>query len=271
MKTKFDKIYVISVIYNVKRQDFVRRQMKELGLNFEFIYGIDFNDIKYNRFGENIEYPDIIKEYPVLDNNKAYGCTMSHYQAVLQAYVFGYRNVLIIEDDSCLIKDKELLEDYLNNIPDEADFINFTPRFLYIDEIPIFLRNLREHHLNDKYFNLDNECIYRSLIGSGMYAIMNRETMKTYLKNQKEKLYCADHVLEFFDKPNPKKIKRYTTRDAIVLDQYNVVKRNNDFNKVKLGLHCYTQCNIVKSYDNYFQEEFNNVSNINSKLMLTLT
>ena len=52
-KTIFDKIYVISLIHNHDRQEFIKYQMNHIGLNFEFIYGIDFynliNDSKDNR------------------------------------------------------------------------------------------------------------------------------------------------------------------------------------------------------------------------------
>ena len=42
MKTQFEKIYVLSLITNKDRQKFIKYQFNKLGLDFEFIYGVDY-------------------------------------------------------------------------------------------------------------------------------------------------------------------------------------------------------------------------------------
>lgn len=54
MKTQFDKIYVLSLITNKDRQEFIKYQFNELGLDFEFIYGFDFHNF-------NVDFPDSYK------------------------------------------------------------------------------------------------------------------------------------------------------------------------------------------------------------------
>lgn len=193
MKTQFDKIYVLSLITNKDRQEFIKYQFDKLGLEFEFIYGIDF----YNF--ENIEYPDVLSLYPELLKNLArnYGCTMTHYQAIMQAYYLNCDNVLIIEDDLCLNTDALLFEDMLNNIPDDADFVTYDYRFNLSTET-ILKRKIYDN-IDKRYVKLDNEY---SFFGAAMYGIMNRKTMELYLHNQRENLVMSDHVNDFW-KYNP--------------------------------------------------------------------
>ena len=124
MKTQFEKIYVLSLITNKDSQKFIKYQFNKLGLDFEFIYGVDYYNFS------NIQYPDVYKNTGVnfsysQNIKKNYGCAMTHYQAVLQAYYLGYNNVLIFEDDVCMNTNMSLLKDMLNNIPEDADFVTF--------------------------------------------------------------------------------------------------------------------------------------------------
>ena len=262
MKTKFDKIYVISLISNKDRQEFIRYQMNNLGLDFEFIYGIDFYNLKYDKFGDKINYPNLIYNFNNLDNRKMYGCTIAHYQAILQAYEFGYNNILIIEDDMCFNKNKQLIEYYLNNVPNDADFITYTPRFIEYDEINRFKDNIL--NIKNKYFKLDNN--YKSLCGTGMYALMNRNSMKLYLDNQRKNLYTVDHIPCFFKTPN---INRYTTLDSIIIDQFNLLNKDNNKNIINYGLHCYIQYNIINNYNDFYKPNKIDLSNINSNVELS--
>ena len=237
--------------------------MNDLELDFEFIYGIDFYNLKYDRLGNDIIYPNLIFDFSNLNNYKMYGCTLAHYQAVLQAYELGYNNVLIIEDDMCFTKDNSLLEKYLNNLPEDSDFITYTARFLSFDEINMFNNELINNSNN--YIKLDN---YYSLCGTGMYGLINRNAMKLYLDNQREKFCCADHVQGFFENHT---VNRYTTLDAIILDQFNVLKRNNyNNNDNERGIYCYKQRNIINDYNSFYQPPQFNLSNININLELSL-
>ena len=42
MKTQFEKIYVLSLITNKDRQNFIKYQFNKLGIDFEFIYGVNY-------------------------------------------------------------------------------------------------------------------------------------------------------------------------------------------------------------------------------------
>lgn len=259
MNTIFDKIYILSLISNKRRQEFIRYQMEQLGLDFEFIYGIDFYNLKNGQTNNRFFYPKVIRHiYHHLDNDKLYGCTIGHYQAVLQAYEFGYNNVLIIEDDACFLKDKEIIEEHLNNIPKDADFVTYTARFLQSKECKIFRKEVNKFHKkhNDKYIKLSND--YLTLCGTMCYGLMNRNIMKKYLDNQRIKLKAADHIKDIYENSI---VNRYIAVQAICTDQFNLITKNK-CNKKLFGC-CYNQFNIIKNFDDFFEPEWYEISNIN--------
>lgn len=220
MKTQFEKIYVLSLITNKDRQKFIKYQFNKLGLDFEFIYGVDYYNFS------NIQYPDVYKNTGVnfsYSQNlaKNYGCAMTHYQAVLQAYYLGYNNVLIFEDDVCMNTNMSLLKDMLNNIPEDADFVTFDFRQ---DE-----DNEKKHiqYINDnkdKKYVLTNAGYFS---GGAMYAIMNRKSMKLYLDNQHKNIVMSDWVKDFWTVSS---LKKYIPTKCLCICQpyYKKIFINND-------------------------------------------
>ncbi len=256
MKTKFEKIYVISLITNKDRQEFIKYQMKELDLNYEFIYTINYNKLKYDKYGNEIIYPDFVKEYNHLNNISTYGCALAHYQAILQAYEFGYNNVLVLEDDICFLKDKTIIENYLNNIPDDADFITYNPRFINLDDFINFFVFFEKYNDENIYVKLANN--YKSLCGGMMYGLMNRNIMKMYIDNQHKKLNIADHIEGIFENPI---INRYISKEAICLDQFNIINHQKFWSDE--SLRCYQQLNKLFDYEDYYKPFKYDGSNIN--------
>lgn len=260
MNTIFDKIYVISLISNKDRQEFIKYQMKKLELEYEFVYTINFNDLKYDRFGNEIIYPNFVKEFNHLNNISVYGCALAHYQCILQAYEFGFNNVLVLEDDICFIKDKELISKYFNDIPKDCDFITYAPRFNDYDEFFKYRLYVKDNIKYD-YILVPNE--YESLCGGMCYGIMNRNIMKAYLESQHKKLYVADRIEGIFSNSS---IKRYASREAICIDQFNRITHQKD-----LGIfRCYQQLNILHNYEDYYKPLRYDGSNIN-KLINKIT
>lgn len=232
MKTQFEKIYVLSLITNHSRQEFIKHQFNELGIEFEFLYGSTFYNIINDAHGNKIEFPNVWpwKEH---GSGRSFGCTLSHYNAVSFAYELGYNNVLIIEDDICFIKNKELIEYYLNNIPEDADFITWDTRFSWEPQYNEFLNiikydldKLLNKQVNNNFIELTNH--WHALCGGMMYGLMNRNTMKLYLDNQNNKFTISDKVQNIFETSNDSKIKRYMGTHCICLGQYLLENWFND-------------------------------------------
>ena len=219
MNTIFDKIYVVSLLPNNKdRQEFIKHQLDDLYIDFEFIYGIDYFNIKTDYKDNNIIFPKM-HDYD-LSNGKIFGSSIGHYHAVLQAYELGYNNVLILEDDVCFLKERTLIEYYLNNVPEDADFVSWDPRFINSDEHKLILNMLKKS--DQSYILLENNI--DSLIGAMIYGIMNRDAMKIYIESQHKIFLPGDHVRGFFEYPT---VKRYISSKCICTDQHNIEKNFN--------------------------------------------
>ena len=236
MKTQFDKIYVISLITNKDRQEFIKYQMNELDLDFEFIYGTDFYNFK------NIKWPDTYINYPYekFTGARNFGCTINHYNAVMQAYHLGYNNVLIFEDDICLNKDCNLLYDMFNNIPKDADFVTYDPRSNKKDIILSILENIKLNK-NNRYFksNIDT-------FGAACFALMNRFTMELYINQQHNLLQMSDHVIYFYENTDNAPINKYISTNCIIIDQLTHNK------------------NIEKNLDIFLNKKFDGYDNLYS-------
>ena len=242
MKTKFEKIYVVSLITNKDRQKFIKEQFDDLGIEFEFIYGIDFVNF------EGIDWVDLSKDVYLSNGDKrfttthVFGCGMSHYQAVNQTYHLGYNNVLIIEDDVCMNKDKQMLEEVFNNIPECADYITYDIRPK---------TEFAKKYLDKIFFN--TETLYQNMLafelwGGAMYGIMNRKTMELYLNNQHKHFTLADAVDGIWHAPGPT-LNRYLCKKCVYIDQYTYEKsfvRNND--KFVIG---YTSVSFTSDLNKY--------------------
>jgi len=196
MKTIFDKIYVINLVENTERKKFIEQEFKDYKLDFEFIHTPDF----YNLFDKYKE-----KFFNVYDlwgnkiNLRLFGCTLGNYMAVKQAYEFGYNNVLIIEDDVCFTKDKKLLEQYFNNVPNNADMIRYSYRCVNENDLDL-LENISKDKYNQQYL-LSGKDIPNTKIqycGTSIWAIMNRKTMKKYIDSITNKFLGADQIDLFF-------------------------------------------------------------------------
>ena len=259
MRTQFEKIYVVSLITNKDRQEFVKYQMDDLNLDFEFLYGIDFYNIKYDRFGKEISYPSLTDEWEHLNNSKAFGCAISHYNAVLHAYELGYKNVLVLEDDICFIKNRELIYNCLNFIPHEVDFMTYNTRFIEKEEVELF-KNYQQLYNdgNDYFIKIPNT--FTTLCGGMMYGLMNRQTMELYLNNQRTSFLHADHINGIFENPT---VKRYSSIYAVGIDQYNRLRKGKEYDEFGV---CYDQANIVVNYDDFYEPSNYNISNLNNKL-----
>ena len=232
MKTQFEKIYVLSLITNHKRRKFIIDQFKYLDIQFEFIYGTDFYNLKYDANNKQIKYPDVhINEtHDFFRQSGDYGCTLSHYNGILFAYELGYNNILIIEDDICFIKDKNLIYKCINNIPDDADYVTWDPRFIIYNDYVYYKQFINNKNI---YTNITNKLGNIPMIGGMMYGIMNRKSMEIYLNNQRNSMKMSDLIGEF--NVGNKYIKKYVCNKCICAEQFNLLcnfknEKNNIIN-----------------------------------------
>ena len=220
MKIKFEKVYVLSVPNYKIRYNFVKQQLDDLGIDFEFVWGVDLGNINTDALGYKIHYPQLW-EFEKHCTGKDFSCTINHYSAVLQAYEFGYNNVLIMEDDICFVKDKKLIQQMLTNIPEDADFVTYDPRFGWTCDFEKFEYNIKHC---ESLFMKNNYDDYKLIFGGILYGIMNRKTMKLYLDNQRKNLMMSDHVKGLFTDIS---VNKYISTKCICTDELNILTKFN--------------------------------------------
>ena len=256
MKTKFDKIYCITVNRNIERQNNIKHVLNDVyKLDFEFIYAFPFdavtyssifdnpNSIPYCRYNEDKD--KICVEY---DSGKFLSSTIATYNAVLKAYKEGANSVLILEDDICLYKDNDFIEKYFNSIPDDADIVRFGFN-LCLDE---FYTNILINDINGKKFiKFDKFFVYTS--GAQMYAFMNRNTMKICYESIEKTLTGTDYIYNIFERNNFNLTTYYAVTN-LALDHitYKCIKNNET---PPLGYYPFNLKEIIKNIDNYFENE----------------
>lgn len=258
MKLPFDTVYVLTLPSYKNRYTFMYKQLKKLDIKFKIIFGTDFYNIKNDSKNNTIIYPDIWND-GTITTGKDFSCTILHYNAVYQAYELGFNNILIMEDDICFKKDKNLIEYCFNNIPDDADFVTYDPRFYFDNDFKQFKNDI--NNTNDLYFRDNGQ--YQSMFGGMLYAIMNRQTMKLYLENQRTNLAMSDHVRGLFMNVS---INKYVSTRCICTDQYNIKTnfdvykpyRNNYKDKEILNISDFYIPEIFHEFERYVPKNTNN-------------
>lgn len=239
----FDKVYVLTMPNSKLRQEFINYQFKQIGVDFEFVYGIDFGNIINDALGNEIIYPNIYDSKTYYESlGRDFSCAVNHYSAIYRAFEFEFNSVLVVEDDICFIKDLNRLRESFENIPKDADFVTWDPRFWWDYDFAEFKNCL----YNSQYFIKDTGQ-FRWTFGGMCYGIMNRQSMELYLKNQRSSFHMSDHVEGFFHHSS---VNKYMSSICICTDQFNL-KHNFDIKPIVKNWRGYT-CN----YENIVKDDF---------------
>jgi len=214
MKTIFDKIYILHYLPMKDRDIALKKKFKYLELDYEYVYAIPLTDM----FGETPYDGDRYQHLHITNNdnywkygekiNTHWSVAFGHYMCVYQAYHLGYKNVLILENDVVINKDKNLIERYLNDVPKDADVI----RYGYMGG-----GNKKIYDMTNELFYKDNNNFYSGYYGNQCYGLMNRKTMKIYLDSCN---YCfnGNEDVENIHRGNKFNLNIYFSTRPIFLD-----------------------------------------------------
>lgn len=186
MEVIFDKIYCISYLERMDRRNFMEFQFKILGLlnKVEFINAFDFSKILPKEVLNGVNKN--VNEFPI------FGCALSHYKCVKHAKLFGYKKILILEDDICFNKNFEIIYKYFNFLPKDWDYIKYMYKW---NEKPL------DNIILEKsvgYINLHTGILGDSNTNAGAYAL-NEKAIDLYLEIvENEKLNTSDYIKYFF-------------------------------------------------------------------------
>lgn len=108
----FDKIYCINLIESPERRRVSQEIFDHFGIEVEWY--------------STTKFPFLTKLQNTPLSNGEIGCSLSHYSIIKHAKIKNYKKVLILEDDVTFRADlNNVIEDYLNELPDNWERINF--------------------------------------------------------------------------------------------------------------------------------------------------
>lgn len=189
MKLPFDKIYCLHLSEDKEREIQIKKEFKFLGITKQVeIWWTCKRNIS-NKIGKLLSslHTTFYNEYSE-GNDSLYGnvfnCSFEHYSIIKQAYLRGFENILIIEDDIVFNRDKEKIKYIIDNIPSDYDIIKFFNEFTgesYIDKPIQYVKNKKDL----KQYKVSSMC----------YAI-SRNGMKLYIEEMDKKFNIADVILD---------------------------------------------------------------------------
>lgn len=182
LKERFGNIFLITLSNRKDRHDHIFRQLEILGMKNE-------NDV-HTIYATPFPFNNIIME--AFNNSgkgrftkpNEYDCARNHYSIVKQSYDLGYDYCLVLEDDLLFYNSDNVWNDYINNIPNDFDVIQFGG-FTADPNI-------------DKYLGIDKGYWVKhkdvGLWTTSMYAL-SRKGMEYYLAFMNKLFWVADGPL----------------------------------------------------------------------------
>lgn len=248
-----DHIYTISFTKNYpQRINKLNNELKYLNILDSGIYSIFYNIQSplpfYKLMFENMAHSESADKYGVYVNK-----TFAHYKCIREAYELHYDHILILEDDVIFMKNKELIHEYLENIPDEYDLILLA----HYGDQGVYNRINNYYHLACN--NVDN--IFYPVFGASMY-LLSYEGMKKWLnKFENIQFTCIDWWHLGF---NPDTDKLYKSIEQLSIQYNDIYALPSPYSNIDVNIYgvkrdIYEHYELLKWCIN--QNEYDNVDN----------
>ena len=190
-KKYFDHIYCIHYLPHVERYKELNDELNRVSiLNsgiFEYLYTKEDNT-----------------EYRV----KAFKVTLNHKKCLEDAINNSYNRILILENDVKFLKDLSLLEQYLENIPEDADLILFDYIFGYEHDEISRLFEFKKYNKN-KFINIG---LTNRIFSAACYMCspkMQIHLINNYNSYQPVPDFFTTYSIKSVDNEEDEKLKRY--------------------------------------------------------------
>ena len=184
----FDKIYVIHCAENEERMKNIEFQINENNLDIEIFWScyyphsyICINSLIFSNKAKSINY------------SSEFNLTRNFYSIIKTSYLRGFNRILIFEDDFSLMK-TEILNDFIENIPNDFDIIQFS--LLFKDDMYSSDDIIKEYEEHNKYFI---KAPFGAWSNNGL--ALSRKGMKYFIDEIDKKFKAADYPI--FESTNP--------------------------------------------------------------------
>lgn len=209
-----DHIFTISFTKNYpERINKLNKELEYLDILNSGIYSIFYNIHSplpfYQLMHEHMHHSASTDKY-----DEYVPKTFAHYKCIREAYELHYDHILVLEDDIIFLKNKELIQEYLDNIPEEYDLILLA---FYGDQEP-------RSSINGYYqymCNYVDNYLYPAF-GASMY-LMSYQGMEKWLnKFENEQFTCIDFWHFGFNIETDKLYKSYEQLSIQYNDKYSL-------------------------------------------------
>lgn len=177
----FDKIFVIHCIENEPRLKNIQFQKEQSGLNLEIHETCYFpwsqqavNGLILSNRGRSVI------------NGSEFNLTREFYSIIKRSYLKGLKRILIFEDDFSLMKN-EVLNEFLENIPEDFDIIQFS--LLLTEEIYDF-ENIANEYEKGVYFT---KTPFGAWSNNGL--ALSRKGMEYFISRIDKEFMAADYPI----------------------------------------------------------------------------
>lgn len=182
----FDRVVVLTLVEEKERQEFIEDEFSQLEIT-----GWEFHYECLHPFQQDIIRALNNSGHGQFTKPNEYGCARSHYSIIKQALYQGCKNILILEDDACLLNNMTVFEDFLDNMPKEYELLQFGG-FSAQKGFDDFLKE----HKDEKWIKHYGWPVWCA----SMYAL-SKKGMFVYLMMQDHKISVADMPIYMLNKP----------------------------------------------------------------------
>jgi len=244
LKSKFDICYVLNLSDRKDRRDNMERQFalmefeninKSEWLRYHYTTKFPYNTLIANAFNSS--------KKGLFTKPNEYDCARNHYAIIKECYDRGMKHILVMEDDILFLKNNKTFLEYIHNIPDDYDILQFGGFTTDPNAVNILNKADKEYWVKHKDVLFWN---------ASMYA-MSRKGMLFYITFMNKFFWVADGPL--YKAPlNDKLVNTYISTIPLVIQaDKHVIK--SDIRNEKNDTINYKQDNVYESrvnVNNYF-------------------
>jgi len=184
-----DKYYCLNLVETQNRHEHCKKQFKNLNLDVDFWYTTRrpiMQKIGTQLYGIQTDAYKRLQESNPFTFGAVFSCVFEHYNIIKQAYLRGFHNIVIFEDDIIFRVDSDQWKFCIDHMPIDYNIC----KFHYTGE------NVPAFNYQDNIFVQNEERVYSTLA----YAI-SRKGMRAYIYAfENLEIKCADMM--FYYVPN---------------------------------------------------------------------
>ena len=191
----FDKIYCLHLAEAKERYDSLLKEFNSVGI----LKNVEIWWTCKRQISSTLGKYLYEKEYKSSNNYYAgaFNCQIEHYSIIKQAYLRGYENILILEDDIAFIKDIEYIQKIINGIPKDYDILKLYDTY----------QSNGKYKIKEENSNLFIPFEYGTYGCSTLAYALSRKGMEYYIDFVDNKYVFADTPLYNYD--STKKLNYY--------------------------------------------------------------